>query len=131
MLRSTVFRRELCAIVNKVTLFKKNNMKNLKEIFIQAIHNKVKLRITYYASKYDSQITRLCAPMDFAPSSRAKDKSDKFHFWDYESENGKHTTSKLPEDVFDIEITDIIFDPSDFITWTPNWTVDRDWGEFS
>jgi len=69
--------------------------------------------------------------MDFAPSSRAKNKADRFHFWDYESDTKNHTLSLLPEQIMNMEFTDIDFNPSEFVEWTPNWTIERDWGEFS
>ena len=108
----------------------------MKDTFIKAIHEMKKIRITYRADKYESEsITRLCAPTDFAPSKRpnVSDKSELFHFWDYESPSKPHITSKLPKEVTNIEITDIDFLPSDFIkpTWKLNWTISRDWGQFS
>jgi len=99
--------------------------------FISAIHSLIKVKVTFY-SKEDSQLlTRTCAPMDYAPSSRAKDKSDRFHFWDFESDTKNHTLSLLPNQVKSIELLNETFNPSDFVTWTPNWTIKRDWGVFS
>ena len=106
-------------------------MNKFESVFTKAIHDKVKLRITYHADKYMTEITRLCAPMDIKSSSKSKDKSEKFHFWDYESLNGRHVTSKLHESISKIEVTDIKFNPSEFVSWSTNWGISRDWGEFS
>lgn len=54
--------------------------------FIDAIHNRSKIQLTFYSKEDDATITRLTAPMDLGPSRRAHDKSDRFHFWDYESD---------------------------------------------
>jgi hypothetical protein len=100
--------------------------------FIAAIHSKHKVRLTFYSKEDKGPITRTCAPMDYGPSRRAiADKSDRFHFWDYDSDTGNHTLSLLPDQINLIEVLGDTFDPADFVTWSPNWFVVRDWGEFS
>jgi len=37
----------------------------------------------------------------------------------------------LPEQLILIELTGDFFEPSEYVTWTPNWFVARDWGEYS
>lgn len=70
--------------------------------------------------------------MDYGPSRRAiVDKSNRFHLWDYESDTNNHTLSLLPSQIESIEILGDLFDPSDFITWVPNWIIARDWGAYS
>ena len=66
--------------------------------------------------------------MDIGPSSRAKDKSDKFHMWDYESDEKPHTVSLKPNQIQNIEVTEETFEPSEFITWLPKWFIIRGWG---
>lgn len=99
--------------------------------FIKAIHSKKKVRLSFYSKKDDEVITRLCAPMDFGPSSRAKNKDDRYHLWDYESDSGNHTLSLLPAQIVKMDFTENKFEPSEFVTWIPNWIVERDWGVFS
>lgn len=103
----------------------------MRENFINAIMNKKKIRLTFYSKQDNARLTRLCAPMDYAPSSRAIDKSNRFHLWDYESDTKNHTLSLLPNQIIEMEITDIDFNPSDFVTWKTNWTIPRNWGVFS
>jgi len=69
--------------------------------------------------------------MDFGPSRRAADKSDRFHMWDYESDKRNHTLSLLPDQVISIEVLNQHFDPAEFITWQTDWFVPRDWGQYS
>ncbi len=99
--------------------------------FIESIKSKRKIKLTFYSKQDNSPLTRMCAPMDFAPSSRAKDKTERYHFWDYESDSTNHTLSLLPEQVIEMDFTDIEFNPSEFVTWTPNWTITREWGSLS
>ncbi len=99
--------------------------------FIQAIHNKRKVRITFYSREDGCVLVRKCAPMDYGPSRRAKMKNDRFHLWDYESDTGVHTLSLNPEQVQSLEVLDEMFEPAEFVTWRPNWIVRRDWGQYS
>ena len=99
--------------------------------FIGAIHSKNKVRLTFYSKQDGGLLVRTCAPMDYGPSRRATDQSDRFHFWDYGSDTKKHTLSLSPSQVTSIELLGETFDPADFVTWAPNWTVARDWGTYS
>ncbi len=69
--------------------------------------------------------------MDYGPSRIAHNKDDRYHFWDYDSDTKRHTLSLLPEQVYDVEVLDEIFDPSEFINWDSKWFYPRDWGKFS
>lgn len=97
-------------------------------VFIQGIHDKKKIRLTFLSKEDEAILVRLCAPMDFGPSSRAKVKVDRYHLWDYESDTGPHTLSLLPNQIKSMELTVEEFDPIEFVTWTPNWLISRDWG---
>ena len=106
----------------------------MQDVFVQAIHDKKKIRITFFSKQDEEYLTRLCAPMDYGPSRRAEDKSDCYHSWDYESDKGRHTLSLLPEQVDKIELTAIDFDPSEFVDWDLKkspWFVARNWGSYS
>lgn len=106
----------------------------MKENFIQAIRNKNKVRLTFYSKEDGAELERTCAPMDYGPSRRAHDKSDRYHLWDYDSDRQWHTLSLLPEQIVDLEILDELFDPAEFITWDVEkspWYIKRDWGVYS
>ncbi len=102
------------------------------EAFIAAIDEREILILTF-ASKEDggAELIRSCAPMDFGPSTRTHDKSDRYHFHDYDSGDGPHTLSLPPEQVVSIEPTGQTFDPGEFITWDTDWHHARDWGSYS
>ena len=104
------------------------------EEFIQAIHNKRKIRLSYYAKKHGKVITRLCIPYDFGPSRRDKIKKDKYHFYDLEGSERPHPTPIFPEKIRGIKVLDETFDPKDYVKWDVKkspWFVKRDWGEYS
>jgi hypothetical protein len=100
------------------------------ETFIEAINQKLIVLLTFN-SKEKGVITRNCIPFDFGPSNRYKDGRDRFHFLDLDSPDGKHNLSILPEQISNIEILNKEFDPSDYIKWTTNWHIPRDWGIYS
>jgi hypothetical protein len=105
-----------------------------EKIFTQAINTKSKLQVTFFSKEDNNSLTRLCAPFDIGPSSRAKDKADRYHFWDYDSDTKSHTLSLIDEQVIDIKILDEKFEPSEIINWNfkPNsWHLQRNWGTYS
>jgi hypothetical protein len=72
--------------------------------------------------------------MDYGPSRRAKQKNDRFHFWDYDSDTQKHTLSLNPEQISNLQVLDDTFEPAEFITWDITkspWFISRDWGPYS
>jgi len=98
--------------------------------FINAIHNKSVVLVSV-DSKEKGVITRTCIPFDFGPSKRYKDGSDRFHFYDLDSPEGKHNLSILEVQLITLEILIDSFEPGDYVTWVPNWIVARDWGAHS
>lgn len=103
----------------------------IKAVFIKAIHTKspVKVKVNTYEK---GLIDRHCIPFDFGPSNHFKDKSERFHFYDLNSPDGKHNLSILPEQLISIEALNETFDPATYVTWKPiNWHVKRDWGNYS
>lgn len=101
------------------------------DIFISAIHSLNKVRVTFFSHKDGADVTRTCAPMDFGPKAKENPPKDRYHLWDFSSPSGAHTESLEANKIHSILILDEVFDPEDFVTWTPNWHVSRDWGRFS
>jgi hypothetical protein len=109
-------------------------LKIMKDEFIQAIHDRHKLELTFFSKEDGHELVRTCAPMDYGPSRRANNKDDRYHFWDYDSDTKRHTLSLLPDQVTGIKVLSEKFAPEEFITWntqTSPWFVQRDWGQFS
>jgi len=106
-----------------------------KDVFIRCIHEKRKVRLTFYAKEYGESAVRTCAPMDFGPSRQSKNGPwDRYHLWDYDSPSRPHVLSILPDQAKGIEALNESFDPGEFITWSTcdsPWFVERDWGSYS
>jgi hypothetical protein len=101
------------------------------DIFIEALHAQRKVEMTYDSQKDGTIVSRTAAPMDFGPRANEKVPTDRYHFWDYDSPSGAHTSSLEAGQIHSITILDDTFDPADFVKWTPKWHVDRDWGSYS
>jgi len=102
-----------------------------KDAFIQAIREKRKVRLTFFSKEDGRNLTRVCAPMDFGPGRKIRDRRDRFWAWDYESDTGQHTLGLPPEQVRTMVVLEDSFDPAEFVTWAPAWIVPRDWGQYS
>ncbi len=104
------------------------------KMFVEGIHRMMKVTIILYEKEAHRQVSRTCAPLDFGPSRRAKDKCDRYHFWDYEGGARNHVLSVLPDQIVRIQETNEEFDPSEFITWDVRkspWFMPRQWGRYS
>ncbi len=102
--------------------------------FIQAIRERQKVKVQFYSKEDNCNLSRTCAPMDYGPSRRAKEKNDRLHLWDFDSDTGQHMLSLNLEQVLTLEILEEKFDPEDFVTWdtaSSPWFVPRDWGNRS
>ena len=103
-------------------------------IFITALEERAKVRLTFFSKEDGHAIVRTCAPMDYGPSRRAHDKSDRYHLWDYDSDQARHTLSLLANQIGSIERLEEPFDPAEFVTWSlveHPWFYPRDWGAYS
>ncbi len=107
--------------------------------FIQAIHDKERLVITYFSQKDQNITTRIIAPLDYGPRFKpnstefAAEGKDFLHFYDFDGSGGGHLTSKEPIEIKNIQSTDTYFDPADIVSLPKkhSWHIDRDWGIYS
>ena len=111
--------------------------------FVRAIKDRRKIRLIYSSEDDDIQAklsapmdysTKLSAPMDYHPDRRATDKSDCYHFWDFEEGDNGAPLILEPDKIISMNLDKRTFDPSDFVTWDVRklpWFLKRDWGKFS
>ena len=96
--------------------------------FIEAVHEKKKVRLRFY-SKDDSGILDLiCAPMDYDPGSEIKDGLNRYWLWDYGNNTDSHTLSLAPQQIVDLQVSGEAFDPAEFGVRIWQWSTPRDWG---
>jgi hypothetical protein len=107
--------------------------KKLLLTFADAIQRKKIIRLTY-VTKDLHQLVRKCAPLDMAPSRRAKIPLYKYHVWDFESQPKPHIVSLNPNQIIQIEVLEEEFEHKDIITWYTTkspWSIVRDWDRLS
>src|SRR5215475_6000821 len=102
----------------------------LHEIFLKSIQDKLLIEVCFNSIE-KGKITRKCVPFDFGPSNRYKDGKDRYHLYDLDSPDGKHNLSILFEQINEIVLLKEIFEPAEYVKWTPKWHVSRDWGAYS
>lgn len=98
--------------------------------FIQAINEKKIVKLEF-SSKEKGDSVRMCIPFDFWPSRKYNDWLNRYHFYDLDSPEWSHNLSILPDQIISITMTDIIFEPNDYVTRTPNRFIKRDWWIYS
>lgn len=106
---------------------------NHQEI-LSAIEELREVRVTF-RSKEDAGavLVRRCAPMDYGPSTRVHDKSDRYHFWDFESDSARpHVLSLVASQIISVEVIESLFEPSSFVEWRTSWRIPRTtWGSYN
>src|SRR4051794_21211434 len=89
------------------------------EVFTTGLTGLRRVSLTFFSREDGAHLMRSCAPMDFGPSRRTKDASDRYHLWDYDSDTRSHVLSLLPLQIVSIEATNHTFEPAEFVTWSP------------
>ncbi|MDR3586890.1 MAG: hypothetical protein P4L59_16485 [Desulfosporosinus sp.] len=110
------------------------DFQNAVSIIVAAIAERKKVNLHFYSKEDQSIQQRTCAPLDVGPSRRAKIQNDRFHFWDYDSDQKPHVLSINPEQMVKIEALEEIFQPETIVNWDTRkspWFVKRDWGSVS
>jgi hypothetical protein len=101
------------------------------QVFLDSLEEQRKVTLTFFSQDDGHNLVRTCAPMDFGPTRIAKDSFDRYHFWDFDSDEARHPLMLLPDQVVSFVPSDEGFDPVEFVTWETNWRHPRDWGEQS
>ncbi len=107
---------------------------SMQSDFIGAIHDRRRVMVTFSSIEDGGALlVRECAPMDYGPTRIDRGATDRYHLWDYDSDSadGRHQLMPVPGSIVSIAVLASGFEPADFVTWTPNWTVARDWGAYS
>ena len=102
------------------------------DTFIEAIHEKKIVKITFIAKNDSYPRVRKCVPFDYSTSKIDKDKILKFQMYDLDSPNGQHNLSLHPDQIIEIEKLNETFEPADYVKWEPDWNIKRNsWGIYS
>lgn len=96
--------------------------------FIEAIKDRKKVSLRLYSKADSGVIDLICAPLDYGPASVTPDGVNRYRLWDYSRNNGSNILSLLPEQILDLSVLGLTFDPTEFGNPAPEWAIPRDWG---
>lgn len=106
------------------------------DIFVQAINERIKIRLIYYDEPFCRGFcAKSVVPTDYYPGKRVTDESESYHFWDFdfeESTNGAHLVLK-PNQIEKMRLDKETFEPAEleFMKWDRaerrQWFLKRDW----
>ena len=100
------------------------------DVFVEAVNSTKKVRLTFFGEEDLVKSVKVCAPVDYNPARRAKDKSSLYHFVCFESDNSTYVLSLPPNQILSIEPTEEPFNPAEFISYDVNWFLARHKGPF-
>lgn len=98
--------------------------------FIMGLLEKRKVMISFFSTGGADHEIRSCAPVDFGPSGRFKDKTNRYHFFDFTGRPGPHPMALKAEQIYRIRVTDEHFEPEAFLgryRGPGRWWIDRRW----
>lgn len=100
--------------------------------FVAAINAKRRMELSFRSKEDGGAILkRICAPMDYGPGKRIRDRTPRYWLWDYTSDTKAHVLGLLDRQIIGMTVLPDVFDPAEFVTWTPDWVLERDWGPYS
>ena len=86
------------------------------DIFVRAIQDKRKVKLTFFSKEQALNVVRLCAAMYYSRGQTEGDDLDCYYFWDFESAKGKRFLSFPPSQIANMELTEEPFDLVEFFT---------------
>jgi hypothetical protein len=102
--------------------------------FVDAIDKKRRIRLIFSDNNKHLQ-AKTVVPLDYSPGNRETDKSDFYHFWDFEVGANGTPLILLPEQIQDMDVDKDTFDPTEFVDalggeqrqWR-HFFIKRNWG---
>ena len=72
------------------------------DIFVKGIVETKKIVLTFVANENQDDVVKRCIPVDFSPGKRARDTSELYYFWDFESGQSDYLLSLPPDKIISI-----------------------------
>lgn len=104
------------------------------QAFLDALHQKRRMRVRFFSRKQGKELVRTCAPLDYGPLRGALDPAPRYQLWDLEGKKKPLNVAVAAEDIREMVPLEETFDPAEIITWAfkpKAWSLPRDWAEFS
>jgi len=90
-------------------------MHRYHSIFVQAIRDKRKVKLTFLDREDGDKTEKLCGPIFYSASVTGKD-SGCYYLWDFETSTSNHFLGLSPPQIVSMELTEEPFDLVEFFT---------------
>ncbi|MFC1676860.1 hypothetical protein ACFL3G_07355 [Planctomycetota bacterium] len=100
-------------------------MHDYHDIFVRAIKDCSKIELTFFSKEDLAKTVKICAPIDYNPGHRAKDRSDIYYFLIFEDDDSSYVLPLPPNQILDIQITDQNFDATEITDLKNHWFISR------
>ena len=85
------------------------------QIFVEAIRDKKRIRLTFLRKENGDSTRKLCGPIFYSTPITGKD-SGCYYLWDFESNTSNHFLGLSPSQIVSMELTEEPFDLVEFFT---------------
>jgi hypothetical protein len=96
--------------------------------FLEAINEKNKVNLRFYSIADSGVLDRVCAPLDYGLGRDNKDGLNRYWVWDDSASGSSRLLGLLPQQILDVQILGVVFDPAAFGDLPQPWSVPRNWG---
>lgn len=79
------------------------------DIFVRALEQQTRVKLTFYSRKHGRNIVRPCAPLHYSEAVGAREDSDCYYFWDFEARKGSNFLALAPSKIVSMAPTDEAF----------------------
>ena len=100
-------------------------MHDQHDIFIQAVKDSRKIELTFFSKEELAKTVKICAPIDYNPGRRAKDRSKLYYFLIFEDDGSSYVLSLPPNQILDMKLTYYNFDITETTDWKTHWFTPR------
>jgi hypothetical protein len=99
--------------------------------FLEAIHERRKVRVRLYSVADSGVVDRVCAPLDYGLDAARQDGLNRYWLWDYAQKHGAESVALLPQEIVDLQMLGESFDSDPLHPIAGQWSIPRDWGTHS
>ena len=85
------------------------------EVFLRAIQQRKKVKVTFFSKERHKTSTRLCGPIFYSPSVGGID-SGCYYFWDFGTDVDNHFLTFAPSRIVSMELAEEPFELVEFFT---------------
>jgi len=79
------------------------------DIFLRAMGQEKKVKLTFFSRKHRRNLVRPCAPLHYSRGRVNGDDRDCYYFWDFDAPKGKNFLALSPSQIVSIEPTEDVF----------------------